>query len=123
MLYEEVLFCLPNELKAHGAVMPSVDVDAMAESLAETNQRELAFDDLIWAQRRLETIKKYLVPNCLPPGWQAAITEFACRAAENCANKAATRDLQEAKSLARLYEQQAFVWAADDGLPSLVQAW
>lgn len=38
---------------------------------AETNQRELAFDDLIWAQRRLETIKKYLVPNCLPPGWQA----------------------------------------------------
>ena len=52
---------------------------------------------------------------------QAAITEFACRAAENCANKAATRDLQEAKSLARLYEQQAFVWAADDGLPSL--AW
>lgn len=26
---------------------------------------------MIWAQRRLESIKKYLVPNCLPPGWQA----------------------------------------------------
>ena len=38
---------------------------------AETNQRELEFDDLIWAQRRLEPIKKYLVPNFLPPGWQA----------------------------------------------------
>ncbi len=30
-------------------------------------------------------------------------------------------DLEAAKSLARHYEQHAFVWAAGDGLPELVQ--
>lgn len=38
---------------------------------AETNERDVGFEDLIWAQRRLEPIKKYLVPQYLPPGWQA----------------------------------------------------
>lgn len=37
---------------------------------AETNHRDLDFDDLIWAQRRLDPIKKHLVPQYLPPGWQ-----------------------------------------------------
>lgn len=53
---------------------PQIEVEYAkhrARLRAETNQRELAFEDLIWAQRRLESIKKYLVPNCLPPGWQA----------------------------------------------------
>jgi hypothetical protein len=31
-------------------------------------------------------------------------------------------DLEAAKSLARHYEQHAFVWAAGDGVPELVQA-
>jgi hypothetical protein len=31
-------------------------------------------------------------------------------------------DLEAAKSLARHYEQHAFVWAAGDGLPQLVQS-
>jgi len=38
---------------------------------AAANGREVALDDLIWAQRRLDPIKKHLVPEHLPPGWQA----------------------------------------------------
>ncbi len=37
---------------------------------AAANGREVALDDLIWAQRRLEPIKKHLVPVHLPPGWK-----------------------------------------------------
>lgn len=36
---------------------------------AKTKQREITFEDLIWAQRRLVPIKKYLVPGFKLPGW------------------------------------------------------
>jgi hypothetical protein len=32
-------------------------------------------------------------------------------------------DLEAAKSLARHYEQHAFVWAASDGVPELISGW
>lgn len=38
---------------------------------AQANGRAVSLDDWIWAQRRLEPIKKHLVPQHLPPGWQA----------------------------------------------------
>jgi hypothetical protein len=36
---------------------------------AEAGQRELSLEDFVWAQRRLLLIKKHLVPQHLPPGW------------------------------------------------------
>lgn len=53
---------------------PQIEVEYIrhrARLRAEANGRELAFDDLIWAKRRLEPIKKHLVPQYLPPGWHA----------------------------------------------------
>lgn len=46
---------------------------------AQMNQRELAVEDLIWAQRRLESIKKYLVPN-YPPGMASRRQALGCTA-------------------------------------------
>lgn len=53
---------------------PQIEVEYAqhrARLRAEAIGRELAFDDFIWAQRRLEPIKQHLVPQHLPPGWQA----------------------------------------------------
>lgn len=36
---------------------------------AETNGRAVEISDLVWAERRLKPIKKYLIPNFLPPAW------------------------------------------------------
>ena len=38
-------------------------------SRAEANQRESTAEDLVWAQKRLATIKEYLVPGFQLPGW------------------------------------------------------
>lgn len=45
-------------------------VQHRARLRANSNDREPNFADWIWAQRRLYLIKKYLVPEHLPPGWQ-----------------------------------------------------
>jgi hypothetical protein len=38
---------------------------------AQADDREVTLEDLVWAQNRLMPIKKYLVPNFLPPEWDA----------------------------------------------------
>lgn len=44
-------------------------IEHRARIRAEKNNRAIQVDDLAWASARIETNKKYLVPNSLPEGW------------------------------------------------------
>ena len=51
---------------------PQIEVEYAkhrARLRAGANQRESTADDLVWAQKRLATIKKHLVPGFQLPGW------------------------------------------------------
>ena len=51
---------------------PQIEVEYVkhrARLRAGANQRESTADDLVWAQKRLATIKKHLVPGFQLPGW------------------------------------------------------
>ena len=51
---------------------PQIEVEYArhrARLRAQANGHEMALGDWVWAQERLRPIKKYLVPNYLPPGW------------------------------------------------------
>lgn len=51
---------------------PQIEVEYAkhrARLRAQANQRASGFEDLVWAQERLETIKKHLVPGFQLPGW------------------------------------------------------
>ena len=51
---------------------PQIEVEYAkhrARLRAQANQRESTADDLVWAQKRLATIKKHLVPGFQLPGW------------------------------------------------------
>lgn len=51
---------------------PQIEVEYAkhrARLRAQANQRESTLEDLIWAQKRLATIKKHLVPDFQLPGW------------------------------------------------------
>ena len=51
---------------------PQIEVEYVkhrARLRAGANQRESTAEDLVWAQKRLATIKEYLVPGFQLPGW------------------------------------------------------
>ncbi len=51
---------------------PQIEVEYAkhrARLRAQTNQRESTLEDLVWAQKRLASIKKHLVPGFQLPGW------------------------------------------------------
>ena len=49
-------------------------IEHRARLRAEQNGHETQLDDLIWAGKRIDIHKKYLVPNCFPSGWIAEET-------------------------------------------------
>lgn len=75
LVKDVVSFALFDLAKA-GAIdlrwTPQIEVEYVnhrARLRAQANQRESTVEDLVWAQKRLATIKKHLVPGYQLPGW------------------------------------------------------
>lgn len=76
VLVKDVVSYVFFDLSKAGAIdlrwTPQIEVEYArhrARLRAQADGREMTFEDLVWAQSRLATIKRYLVPGFQLPGW------------------------------------------------------
>ena len=78
VLVKDVVSCVLFDLAKAGLIdlrwTPQIEAEYVrnrARMRAKVNDRELALEDWMWTYKRLQAVKAHLVPDYLPPTWDA----------------------------------------------------